>query len=111
MPITPLSAGECQASLASNGFNPSTAICGKPQYDACDVDVGSALVCTHGNGKYLMKGVYSTENGCGASPSQLITFTRMDVTFLRSRGQSIGPLPSARFSKETQSNQYLPPQY
>lgn len=111
MQISQLNDGECHASLAANGFNPSTALCGKPQYDACDVDVGSALVCTRGDGRYLMKGLYSTETGCGASPSQLITFAKMDVPWLRSRGQTGGAPVSARLQQEPHSQNYLPPQY
>lgn len=106
MPITPLSEAECQGKLAHKGFDPSVAICGKPQFDACDVDIGSALVCTRGDGKYLMKGLYSTETACGTSPSQLITFTKMDVPWIKSRGT--GPPSSSRLL--SQQSSYLPPQ-
>lgn len=106
MPITPLSGEQCQTQLSQRGYDPSIAVCGKPQLDACDVDVGSALVCTRGDGKYLMKGLYSTETGCGASPSQLITFTKMDVPWIRSRGT--GPPHTARMLQQQSS--YLPPQ-
>lgn len=111
MPVSPLNDGECSASLSANGFNPSTSLCGKPQYNACDVDVGSALVCTRGDGKYLMKGLYSTETGCEASPSQLITFAKIDVPWLRSRGQNSASPASARLQQQSHQQNYLPPQY
>lgn len=110
MPINLLSDTECQ----SNGFSPIGSTCGKPQYDACDVDMGSALVCTRGDGKYLMKGLYSSETTCGASPNQLITFTKMDVPWLKSRGRNTNGSPvNARLQRhpESQTNNYLPPQY
>lgn len=117
-----MTSGECQASLGS--FNPNSAVCGRAQGNPCDVDNGSALACTRGNGRYLLKGIYSTESGCG--PSQVMKFTKMDVNFIKSRGSAVKSLPirsnirgtsrpSSRYSSAAQPQnrglkKYLPPQ-
>lgn len=80
IPIAPLAQNECSAALP--GFNGQTAVCGRPQVDACQIDVGSALACTRGNGQYLLKGIYSTENQCN-SPAQIVTFAKMDVKWIK----------------------------
>lgn len=88
--INPLSSNECQASLSS--YNPNSAVCGRAQGNPCDVDVGSALACTRGNGRYLLKGIYSGQSGCG--PNQVMSFTKMDVNFIRGHAEkslSIAP--------------------
>lgn len=91
--INPLDAGECQSSLGS--FNPSTAVCARAQGNPCDVDNGSALACTRGNGRYLLKGIFSTESGCG--PNQVMKFTKMDVDFIKSgSSQKSLPIQSSR---------------
>jgi len=77
--ITPLSETECQASL--NSYDSNTSVCGRAEGNPCDVDTGSALACTRGNGSYLLKGIYSTNSGCGNN--QLMSFTKMDINFLR----------------------------
>lgn len=77
--INPLSPSECQTSF--NSYNPNSAVCGRAQGNPCDVDAGSALACTRGNGRYLLKGIYSGETGCGAN--QLMSFTKMDVDFIK----------------------------
>lgn len=87
--INPLSPGECQSSLGT--FNPNSAVCGRAQGNPCDVDNGSALACTRGNGRYLLKGIYSGESGCG--PSQVMKFTKMDVNFIKNGGDAIKSLP------------------
>lgn len=86
-----MSGGECQQSL--NSHNPNTAVCGRAQGNPCDVDNGSALACTRGNGKYVLKGIYSGESGCG--PNQVMSFTKMDVPFLNGvhRGSAEKSLP------------------
>lgn len=110
--------GQCQASL--NGFNPTCSVCGTPKADACEADVGSALACEKGNGQYYLKGIYSTENGCG-NPNQLITFTKPDTEWMkqamRNPGQQLGeyvPAPNTpQFVKTpvpSVGNGYLPPQ-
>lgn len=80
IPIQPLELGECTAALP--GFNPNTAVCGRPQVDACQTDVGSALACHNGNNQYLLKGIYSTENQCN-SPAQIVTFGKVDVDWIK----------------------------
>lgn len=80
IPISPISQQECSQSLP--GFNPGASVCGRPQVDACQADVGSALACQNGNGNYLLKGVYSAENLCD-SPNQVVTFAKMDVKWIK----------------------------
>lgn len=88
--INPLSPSECQQSFGA--YNPNSAVCGRAQGNPCDVDNGSALVCTRGNGRYLLKGIYSGETGCG--PNQIMTFTKMDVDFIRGgKGSAQKSLP------------------
>lgn len=89
IPINPLAQSECQASV--DGHNPSTACCGRPQADACQLDPGSALACDSGNGKYTLKGIYSAETEC-ASPSTVVTFAKMDVPWIKNTMSS----PSAQ---------------
>lgn len=81
IPIAPLDQNDCAAALGGN-FNGQTAVCGRPQVDACQIDSGSALACTHGDGQYRLKGLYSTENQCN-SPQQIVTFAKMDVQWIR----------------------------
>lgn len=98
--INPLTSGECQASLPS--FNGNSAVCGRAQGNPCDVDNGSALACTRGNGRYLLKGIYSGESGCG--PNQVMSFTKMDVDFIKG-GSAIKSLP---INSRNQPNQIAP---
>lgn len=86
-PISPLAQSECEAALGPKGFNAAGAICGRPSIDACEVDVGSALACQMGNGKYLLKGIFSKENGCN-SPNPIITFAKMDAKWIKNPTQS-----------------------
>lgn len=88
MAINPLSSSECQATL--NSYNPNLAVCGRAQGNPCDVDVGSALACTRGNGRYLLKGIYSGQSGCG--PNQVMSFTKMDVNFIRGHAEKSLPI-------------------
>ncbi|XP_031633486.1 inactive serine protease scarface [Contarinia nasturtii] len=94
--INPLSADECQSSLGT--FNANTAVCGRAQGNPCEVDNGSALACTRGNGRYLLKGIYSGETGCG--PNQVMSFTKMDVDFIKggSAQKSLPIQPNTRGS-------------
>ncbi|XP_055321377.1 inactive serine protease scarface [Sitodiplosis mosellana] len=112
--INPLSADECESSLGS--FNPNSAVCGRAQGNPCDVDNGSALACTRGNGRYLLKGILSTESGCG--PNQVMKFTKMDVDFIKGgSAQKSLPLNSNRSGALTSPSpsttrglkKYLPP--
>lgn len=117
--INPLAASECQSSLGS--FNPNTAVCGRAQGNPCDVDNGSALACTRGNGRYLLKGIYSGETGCGSNG--VMSFTKMDVDFIKGGSglKSLPINPSSRSGSYTAPVQqespqarglkkYLPPQ-
>lgn len=116
--INPLAPSECQASVS--GFNPNSAVCGRATNNPCDADAGSALACTRGNGKYLLKGIYSGESGCGSN--QVVTFTKMDVQFIKG-GKNGSPIQPARNGytpqpntpqvysvPSTQAPRYLPPQ-
>ncbi|XP_037043970.1 inactive serine protease scarface-like isoform X1 [Bradysia coprophila] len=96
IPINPLAQSECQASV--DGHNPSTACCGRPQADACQLDPGSALACDSGNGKYTLKGIYSAETEC-ASPSTVVTFAKMDVPWIKNTMSS----PSAQPQQQRQT--------
>lgn len=101
IPINPLAQSECQASV--EGHNPSTACCGRPQADACQLDPGSALACDNGNGKYTLKGIYSAETEC-ASPSTVITFAKMDVPWIKSTMNSPSgqrPQPDRQIAQQT----------
>lgn len=109
IPVDTLSAQECQAS----GVNTYSAVCGRTVGDACDADAGSALACTRGNGKYLLKGIYSAETGCGSN--QVVTFTKMDANFINSNknGGSVRTpspnTPQLYRVPSTQAPSYLPP--
>lgn len=94
MAINPLNSNECQASLSSH--NPNSAVCGRAQGNPCDVDVGSALACTQGNGRYLLKGIYSGHSGCG--PNQVMSFTKMDVNFIRGHTEKSLPIEQINHS-------------
>lgn len=87
-PVSILSPSECQSNV--NGYNSESSLCGKTQDDACQCDIGSALACSNGNGKYTLRGVYATENQCGAGSNQIVTFTKMDVQWIRAAMQSPG---------------------
>lgn len=89
--------GECQASFGS--YNPNSAVCGRARGNPCDVDAGSALACTRGQGKYLLKGIYSAESGCGEN--QVMSFTKMDMQFIKGKTVS----GSAEKSLPIQPNQ------
>lgn len=88
IPIAPIGQSECSQALPD--FNPSLSVCGRPQQDACQADVGSALACQNGNGNYLLKGIYSTETQCN-SPNQIVTFAKMDVKWIKDNMH--GPAP------------------
>lgn len=72
--------GECQNSLP--GHNPGTAVCGRAQDNVCDADVGSALACSNGSGKYTLRGIYSGETGCGSN--QVASFCKLDANWVKS---------------------------
>jgi hypothetical protein len=81
--ISPLTQSECQAQLTNSrlGYSDST-ICGVPELDSCQVDVGSALACPDRNGRYFLKGVYSSETGC-SSQNQIVAFTKPDLQWIK----------------------------
>lgn len=94
IPISPINNQECAQTVP--GFNPSTSVCGRPQTDACEADVGTALACQNGNGNYLLKGIYSTETQCN-SPNQVVTFAKMDVKWIKDNMHGGGaPAPGGR---------------
>ncbi|XP_021702173.1 mucin-5AC isoform X2 [Aedes aegypti] len=97
MPISLLSEAESQRELQNNGFTPESHICGRPAADACDVDIGSALACADTSGTYYLKGVYSSDNGCGR-PDQIVSFSNIDVQWIRQAlknpNQFITPVPN-----------------
>ncbi|GAB0095130.1 Inactive serine protease scarface [Sergentomyia squamirostris] len=93
IPVTVLPDADCQAALSGYGFNSQTGVCARPQADACETDVGSALACRNGKGSYVLRGVYSTETEC-ASSNQLVTFARVDTQWLRQALSSPVPQPT-----------------
>ncbi|XP_055541224.1 uncharacterized protein LOC129727421 isoform X2 [Wyeomyia smithii] len=82
MPISLLSESESQRQLTANGFTPESHVCGRPTADACDADIGSALACADTSGTYYLKGIYSSDNGCGR-PDQIVSFTNIDVQWIK----------------------------
>jgi hypothetical protein len=120
-PVTIIPQQECEANLSGYGFNPESSRCGRPQADACDLDAGSALACADDSGQYFIKGVYSSETEC-ASPSQIVTFTKMDFSWVKKTGSQAGYTISpqqqtpnkfyetqATQTIQTTGPQYLPP--
>lgn len=97
MPISLLSESESQRQAQANGFTAESHICGRPAADACDVDIGSALACADTSGTYYLKGVYSSDNGCGR-PDQIASFSTIDVQWikqaLKNPNQFITPVPN-----------------
>jgi hypothetical protein len=82
--ISTLSQAECQAQLANSRVAYSNSIiCGVPSLDSCQVDVGSALACPDQNGRYILKGVYSTETGCNSNPNQIVAFSKADLQWIK----------------------------
>jgi hypothetical protein len=101
-----------QCGLYLPSFNPSCSYCGQTQIDACQVDTGSALACPSG-GKYVIKGIYSTETGCGGQ-SQLVQFTQIDTNWVKQalnpRGrQIVAAAASPREVRVRPPSSYLPP--
>ncbi|XP_070506549.1 inactive serine protease scarface-like isoform X2 [Chironomus tepperi] len=82
--VSVLPQADCQAQLQSTKLGYSNSVlCGVTQYDACQVDNGSALACTDGSGSYVLKGIYSTETAC-ENPNQIVAFTRTDLQWITS---------------------------
>lgn len=73
---------DCKARLESKLGQSNSVVCGVTQYDSCQVDNGSALACTDRSGRYVLKGVYSTETDC-ENPNQIVAFTRADLQWIR----------------------------
>lgn len=112
IPIAPLDQGEC--SIALSGYDANVAVCGRPQVDACQIDAGSALACTTGDGQYHLKGIYSTENQCN-SPAQIVTFAKMDVKWIKdttAAPSSSVPqhVPQPNYGQQVQPQQQPPQQ-
>lgn len=102
--IEALPPNECSSVIGN--FNAATAVCGRANNNICDADAGSALACTRGDGKYLLKGIYSSESGCG--PNQYATFTKMDVQFLKGGQPSVRQNQPARNTYPNQPSQTVP---
>lgn len=81
--VSVLPQSDCQSRLQSTKLGYSDSVyCGVTQYDACQVDNGSALACADRSGQYVLKGVYSTESDC-ENPNQIVAFTRMDLQWIK----------------------------
>lgn len=81
--VSVLPQADCQSRLEQTKLGQSNSVvCGVTQYDACQVDNGSALACADRSGRYLLKGVYSTETDC-ENPNQIVAFTRTDLPWIR----------------------------
>lgn len=89
--VSPLPQSDCQSKLEASrlGYTNSL-ICGVTQQDACEVDVGSALACADRSGRYTLKGVYSSETGCG-EPNQVVAYTKTDLQWVRDILRSATP--------------------
>lgn len=82
--VSILPQADCQSRLESSSLGASNSvICGVTQYDACQVDNGSALACADRNGRFVLRGVYSTETDC-ENPNQIVAFTRTDLQWIHS---------------------------
>lgn len=82
--VSVLPQADCKARLASTNLEyTNSVICGVTQYDACQVDSGSALACADRSGRYVLKGVYSQETDC-ENPNQIVAFTRADLQWIQS---------------------------
>lgn len=81
--VSVLPQADCQSRLQSSKLGQSNSVlCGVTQYDACQVDNGSALACADVSGQYVLKGVYSTETDC-ENPNQIVAFTRVDLQWIK----------------------------
>lgn len=81
--VSLLPQSDCQSRLASTTLGQSSSVvCGVTQYDACQVDNGSALACADRWGRYVLRGVYSAETDC-ENPNQIVAFTRTDLQWIR----------------------------
>uniref|UniRef100_A0A336LJI8 CSON007400 protein n=1 Tax=Culicoides sonorensis TaxID=179676 RepID=A0A336LJI8_CULSO len=65
-------------------FDPDYAICAYSQLDACQLDFGSALACQDPRDpqKYVLKGVYTQNNGCNSRYPTLL-FTKLDIEWIK----------------------------
>ena len=104
VPVSVLPPNQCQSSLANSRltFSDST-ICGIPRADSCEADVGSALACPDKTGRYVMKGVYSGETGCGTQ-DQVTAFTKIDAQWVRDSKRN----PNAQTRVNVPQPEYLP---
>ncbi|KAK4877946.1 hypothetical protein RN001_010452 [Aquatica leii] len=62
-----LTTEQCQYRMSYYNLSPyhyEPAYCGLSNNDQCDVDYGSALACTNGNGQYTLTGIFSWDTGC-----------------------------------------------
>ncbi|XP_045508505.1 uncharacterized protein LOC123704246 isoform X2 [Colias croceus] len=106
MNVSLINPGECQAKLSSDyphlleQYNEDACVCGQPTNplnNICKVDIGSALACTSGDGRYVMRGVYSWDSGCQVG-NQIASFYKFDLEWYE---WAIGLIESVRFSQYT----------
>ncbi|KAF5291790.1 hypothetical protein FQA39_LY14278 [Lamprigera yunnana] len=75
-----LNAEECKSKVSDAYYN--GLICGHSNNDQCDVDYGSALVCTSGDGQYTLTGIFSWDTGC-KNPAQIGGYIPADVQWIQ----------------------------
>ncbi|XP_038219855.1 uncharacterized protein LOC119838111 isoform X2 [Zerene cesonia] len=106
MNVSLINPGECQAKLSSDyphlleQYSEDSCVCGQPTNplnNICKVDIGSALACTSGDGRYVMRGVYSWDSGCQVG-NQIASFYKFDLEWYE---WAIGLIESVRFSQFT----------
>ncbi|XP_045529391.1 uncharacterized protein LOC123717446 isoform X3 [Pieris brassicae] len=104
--VSLINPGECKAKLSSDyphlleQYNEDSCVCGQPTNplnNICKVDIGSALACTTGDGRYVMQGVYSWDSGCQVG-NQIASFYKFDLEWYE---WSIGLIESVRFAQFT----------
>ncbi|XP_047513640.1 uncharacterized protein LOC125055288 isoform X3 [Pieris napi] len=104
--VSLINPGECKAKLSSDyphlleQYNEDSCVCGQPTNplnNICKVDIGSALACTSGDGRYVMQGVYSWDSGCQVG-NQIASFYKFDLEWYE---WSIGLIESVRFAQFT----------
>ncbi|CAK1546441.1 unnamed protein product [Leptosia nina] len=106
MNVSLINPGECRAKLSSDyphlleQYSEDSCVCGQPTNplnNICKVDIGSALACTTGNGRYVMQGIYSWDSGCQVG-NQVASFFKFDLEWYE---WSIGLIESVRFAQFT----------
>ncbi|KAF5283999.1 hypothetical protein FQR65_LT13633 [Abscondita terminalis] len=81
-----LSPNHCEERLSKYNIKPhqyQPVYCGKSNNDQCDVDYGSALACTNGDGQYTLAGIFGWDTGCN-DPEQIGGYIPLDVDWIES---------------------------